>query len=194
MFCTQCGEKTDKDDNYCGNCGAQINGAREKTLPTHSPSFKGDQKIFKNENNNKHESKVNHLEYYKEYLGHKNKDYYLSNFNRYLNGKAIASFNYSASLLSFIWAIYRKMYLLAFAYMLIVFIAIYSLILLIGILNINFFYAYTFTVGLTSIIIGSISNIIYYMKIKNIIKKEMTRNKSREDICKKLRYIGGTLF
>lgn len=117
MFCTQCGCSNNASAKFCSDCGAPLLPATSHTLNAQS-TFNPSQQ---------------HDEFLKAVIGPKNKNYYLSHFQRFSsNNKFSATWHWPAFFLTFYWFLYRKMWLAAFIYFMLPYVLIMPLAFMIA--------------------------------------------------------------
>ena len=107
MLCSKCGTLNAKAAIVCANCSYAF------PPPHHAISM----------NHVKSSDFASEDEYYKAVIGARNQDYYLRHFSRFDNdGKTSATWHWPAFLGAFYWMLYRKMWLSAAIYCLLIFL------------------------------------------------------------------------
>lgn len=111
IICQHCGNPIERESQFCSHCGANISSLDAPPL----------------------NDQINEFEY-RLFIG-KNSDYYLQKFRKFMSlGKNsfLATWNWSAFFLGFIWFLYRKMFLWALLAFLIAFTPVTFLITMIA--------------------------------------------------------------
>lgn len=102
MYCPQCGKPTLNSAKFCSICGALLSSVDYATPEKHQTEA----------------DRLIPIEYYQALVGPKNQNYYVAKFLRYdSDGRARASWNWTACFLTFYWVLYRKMWLIAAGYL-----------------------------------------------------------------------------
>lgn len=101
MLCPQCEQEKDISAKVCSTCDGTQHQAEQQTAAPHTESNDPDKLE----------------EFYKAMVGNNSQRYYLRHFFRFdSDGKAGASWNWSAFFATFFWLLYRKMWLSALVY------------------------------------------------------------------------------
>src|SRR5262245_44783469 len=96
MFCMKCGAENADGIKFCGNCGTSLTSGGGNDAP----------------------AAISESEYYERAVGPDNQDYYLSRFARFdETGKSRVGWHWPAFFLTFLWFLYRKMWIHALVYM-----------------------------------------------------------------------------
>ncbi|MCQ8119997.1 DUF2628 domain-containing protein [Methylomonas rosea] len=123
-------------------------------------------------------------EFYKAIVGDEDQEYYLKCFSRFYSNQGFCwSWNWTAFFSTFLWCVYRKLWVEAILYLLIGFV----LLSIFGALNINF--------GLWLLCMflfpATYANYSYYIGCTKIIEKLENENLGRQDKLNKLSRVGG---
>lgn len=123
-------------------------------------------------------------EFYKAMVGDEDQEYYLKCFSRFYSNQGFCwSWNWTACFATFLWCVYRKLWVDAILYLLISFV----LLSVFGALNINF--------GLWLLCIflfpATYANYSYYVHCTKIIEKLENENLGHQDKLNKLSKVGG---
>lgn len=177
MFCPKCGSSNDNSAKSCSNCGSALYQSVKDELPTQAEI----------------DAHNNPVELYRAIIGPKNQDYYLSQFSRFsTNGKVNASWHWPAFFVTFLWLLYRKMWLSALMYFLLLTLVIILLTIagdVVGnsadsLIDIGFT---TFFIAIF-LLPPMYANALYYKHCKRIIAKASV---SSQDLQRRLGELSG---
>lgn len=195
MYCTQCGNELKPADKFCSKCGAPQEETREPVIEESVPATPVetlDVDIFES-------PELDQEAIYKAFLGHKNQDYYLDKFNLFdRSPTSTRRWNWSASLLTFYWFLYRKMWGAALFYFLLPYLLMIPLGIVAGIAGDSdagdAIVGIGYLVYLLGIFIipGIYGNTWYYRLAKKRIAGILKSTKDIEQQRSKLATAGGT--
>lgn len=179
MFCSKCGEENTATALFCTNCGEAITKNNNITTPETG-------------NTQSNFSEESLEDYYREAIGYKNTDYYLSIFKKLDSGDTNISWNWPAFFVTFYWFLYRKMWLWALIYFLLpipvsIVIAISAAVSQsVAIVSLVGFYIGIF------IIFPMYANKIYHQHVRKKIEKAKGFSNEKEKQLRVIASEGGT--
>jgi Tfp pilus assembly protein PilE len=136
--------------------------------------------------------------YYDAAIGEKNSDYYLEKFNKYDNDGIKASWNWPAFFISFLWLLYRKMWLYAILYwsspfFLGIALAIVTIPISSESTTATLFSLGQFVyLGIIFILLPMYANGLYYLHTKKKINTTLIENQDEQKALLRIASKGGT--
>jgi hypothetical protein len=135
-------------------------------------------------------------DFYEYFIGHRNTDFYLAAFKKFDAGNGVVSWNWPAFFLTLPWLLYRKMWLNAILYWLLVpIVSAFLGLLLAGVsedpdVAVLGYYGVNFAISF--LFVPMISNRLYYVHARSKIQKIVNHVSDADDQLRRVSQAGGT--